>query len=78
MRSINYNEKCYTAKAKTTSKSLVTIKMNEIFMCLACNSQKLNFFCLKIETKINPSYVKGSIKQEIVTTFLKIKIYDLF
>ena len=34
--SLLHNQKCL--------KSLVTIRMTEIFPCLACYSQKLNFF----------------------------------
>ena len=39
--------------------------MNEIFPCLACYSQNLNFLFGK--TKINTSSVKGSGKDEIGT-----------
>ena len=62
----------------TSLKSLVTIRVNEIFPCPACYGQKLNFFCSEIETKVNTSFVKGSGEDEIGTTFLKSDIYDPF
>ena len=49
--------------------------MNEIFSCLACYSQKVNFFCSEIKAKINTSSVKGSGKDKIGKKFLKIGIY---
>ena len=49
-------------------KSLVTIRMNEIFSCLAC------YGCSVIET----SSVKGSGEDEIQTDFLNSDIYDEF
>ena len=53
---------------KPNLKSLVTIRMNEIFRCLACYGQKF-IFCLGIKTKINTSSVKGSSEDKIGTTF---------
>ena len=52
-------------------KSLETIRMNEIFLCLALLRSKPSFFCSEIETKINTSSVKGSSEDEIGTIFLK-------
>ena len=49
--------------------SILTIRMNEIFSCLACYGQKLNFFGSEIEKKKNTSSVKGSGKDEIGTIF---------
>ena len=61
-------------------KSLVTIRMNEIFPCISCDGQELNFCSeieIKMNIKINVSSVKGSGEDEIGTIFLKIDIYDL-
>ena len=57
-------------------KSLVTIRMNEIFPCLACYRQKLIFFVRK-SRQINISPVKGSGEDEIGTIFFKSDIYDI-
>ena len=56
-------------------KSLVTIRMNEIFPCLAGYGQRLIFFS-GIETKINTSSVKRSGKDEIGTNSISSDIYD--
>ena len=61
-----------------TLKSLVTIRMNEIFPVLACCGQKLNFLCSVIETKINTSTVKQSSEDKIGTIILKSDTYDAF
>ena len=58
--------------------SLVTIRMNGMFLCPTCYGQKLFFFCTEIETKINTSSVKESAKDEISIIFLKSDIYDWF
>ena len=55
----------------------MTIRINEIFPCLACYDQKLSFF-LEFETKINTNSVKASFEEEIGTIFLKSDIYDPF
>ena len=55
--------------------------MNEIFPCISCDGQELNFCSeieIKMNIKINVSSVKGSGEDEIGTIFLKIDIYDLF
>ena len=57
-------------------KSLVTIRMNEIFPCLACCGQK--FLFSEIETKINTNLVKRSGEDEIGTIILKSNIYHAF
>ena len=58
-------------------KSLTTVRMNEIFMCLACYDQRL-ISCSGIGTKIITSSVKGSGEDEIGTNFLISDIYDQF
>ena len=59
-------------------KSLVMIRINETFPCVACCGQKLQFFCSEIEAKINTSSVKGSGEDENGKILFKSDIYDLF
>ena len=58
-------------------KSLVTIRMNEIFSCLACYGQRL-IFLFGNRNKVKTSSVKGSGEDEIQTNFLNSNIYDEF
>ena len=55
---------------------LVTIRMNDIFPCLACYGQKPKFFVWK--SRQNTSSVKGSGKDEIGTIFPKSDIHYPF
>ena len=55
----------------------MTIKMNEIFLCLTCYGQKLNFVFGNWD-KDNTSSVKQSGEDEIGTIILKSDIYDAF
>ena len=59
-------------------KSLVTSRMNEIFPCLTCYGQKLNFYVWKLRTKINTSSVKRSGEDEIGIIILKSDNYNAF
>ena len=58
-------------------KSLVTIRMNEIFSCLAFYGQRL-IFLFGNRNKVKTSSVKGSGEDEIQTNFLNSDIYDEF
>ena len=58
-------------------KSLVTIKMNKIFPCLACYGQKFKFVVRKSRQKKH-KLVEENAKDEFRTTFFKSHTYDPF